>query len=371
MYCWCRSSPIPWRGAWRCCGCIRCRRRSWPANRPLLDRLFAGEFRDPADRAAGPGACRPHHRRRLSPRAGPFRGTAAGRIGIATTRTPSSSATSGTWRASMHWMCCPGCWRSLPREPARLFNLADLASPFGLSRPTIRDYVTLLERVFLLERLPPWHSNPPEPAGEDAQAALRRHGSRPAPCSAPPPPPSRPTGRCWDHFSRPSCFRSCGDRAAGHDVPHTFFHYRDKDRVECRRNHRTRPARARGGGEVRAGATGDRRGLSRPSQAEEHRWEAFRWGGVVALRRRDLRQLRGRVSTPCPCARYGEPRRGEEPRMPRRGGSVAASNTRPATLQPKPRTSNGVRGRGGRRGETTGRRRPSSPIGYEPGPRHA
>ncbi len=44
-------------------------------------------------------------------------------------------------------------------QTARLFNLADLASPFGLSRPTIRDYVTLLERVFLLERLPPWHGN--------------------------------------------------------------------------------------------------------------------------------------------------------------------------------------------------------------------
>jgi predicted AAA+ superfamily ATPase len=28
-----------------------------------------------------------------------------------------------------------------------------------LSRPTIRDYVTLLERVFLLEQLPPWHGN--------------------------------------------------------------------------------------------------------------------------------------------------------------------------------------------------------------------
>lgn len=42
---------------------------------------------------------------------------------------------------------------------AKLFNASDLAAPFQLSRPTIRDYVTLLERVFLLEVLPPWHSN--------------------------------------------------------------------------------------------------------------------------------------------------------------------------------------------------------------------
>jgi hypothetical protein len=44
-------------------------------------------------------------------------------------------------------------------QTARLLNVSDLASPFQLSRPTIRDYVTLLERVFLLELLPPWHSN--------------------------------------------------------------------------------------------------------------------------------------------------------------------------------------------------------------------
>jgi hypothetical protein len=40
-----------------------------------------------------------------------------------------------------------------------LLNVSDLASPFQLSRPTIREYVTLLERVFLLEELPPWHFN--------------------------------------------------------------------------------------------------------------------------------------------------------------------------------------------------------------------
>jgi predicted AAA+ superfamily ATPase len=44
-------------------------------------------------------------------------------------------------------------------QTARLFNVSDLASPFQLTRPTIRDYLTLLERVFLLELLPPWHSN--------------------------------------------------------------------------------------------------------------------------------------------------------------------------------------------------------------------
>lgn len=44
-------------------------------------------------------------------------------------------------------------------QSARLLNITDLAGPFHVSRPTIRDYVTLLERVFLLEELPSWHSN--------------------------------------------------------------------------------------------------------------------------------------------------------------------------------------------------------------------
>lgn len=42
---------------------------------------------------------------------------------------------------------------------ANLFNASDLSSPFHLSRTTIRDYLKLLEMIFLLERLPPWHSN--------------------------------------------------------------------------------------------------------------------------------------------------------------------------------------------------------------------
>jgi len=43
-------------------------------------------------------------------------------------------------------------------QSARLLNVSDLASPFQLARPTIRDYLTLLERLFLVDELPPWHT---------------------------------------------------------------------------------------------------------------------------------------------------------------------------------------------------------------------
>lgn len=44
-------------------------------------------------------------------------------------------------------------------QTARLLNVSDLAGPFQVSRPTIRDYVTLLERVFLIDEQPSWHTN--------------------------------------------------------------------------------------------------------------------------------------------------------------------------------------------------------------------
>jgi hypothetical protein len=42
---------------------------------------------------------------------------------------------------------------------AALVNVADLASPFEVTRQTIHDHITLPERVFLVERLPAWHAN--------------------------------------------------------------------------------------------------------------------------------------------------------------------------------------------------------------------
>ncbi len=50
-------------------------------------------------------------------------------------------------------------WAGASAQTARLFNLSALASPFQLSRLTIGDYIGLLERLFLIDRLPPWRGN--------------------------------------------------------------------------------------------------------------------------------------------------------------------------------------------------------------------
>ena len=44
-------------------------------------------------------------------------------------------------------------------QTGRLFNVSDLASPFSVSRPTIKEYITLLEQIFLVEQIQPWHTN--------------------------------------------------------------------------------------------------------------------------------------------------------------------------------------------------------------------
>jgi len=44
-------------------------------------------------------------------------------------------------------------------QTGRLFVATELAAPFSLSRPTIREYLALLEQLFLIEQLQPWHTN--------------------------------------------------------------------------------------------------------------------------------------------------------------------------------------------------------------------
>jgi predicted AAA+ superfamily ATPase len=44
-------------------------------------------------------------------------------------------------------------------QSAHLLNVAELAGPFQVSRPTIRDYLTLLKNIFLVDELQPWHTS--------------------------------------------------------------------------------------------------------------------------------------------------------------------------------------------------------------------
>ncbi|MGH8583784.1 MAG: ATP-binding protein [Gammaproteobacteria bacterium] len=116
-------------------------------------------------------------------------------------------------------------------QTARLLNVADLAAPFQLSRPTIRDYVTLLERVFLLEMVPPWHSNrlsrlvkTPKLHLGDSGLACALLGVDAASLAA-----DRPLlGQLLETF----VFQELRRQASWRDEPIGFFHFRDKDGAE-------------------------------------------------------------------------------------------------------------------------------------------
>ena len=163
-------------------------------------------------------------------------------------------------------------------QTAQLFNLSDLASPFRISRPTIGDYVELLERLFLVERCPPWHSNL---LGRLVKTPKLHIGDTGLGCAllgvdAESLDKDRSLlGRYLETF----VYQELKRQASWHDAPMSFFHYRDKDRVEVDIVIE-RGVRAVAGVEVKASSTvttSDFRGLRKLSRATGERFAA----GVV------------------------------------------------------------------------------------------
>lgn len=158
-------------------------------------------------------------------------------------------------------------------QTARLFNLADLAAPFQLARPTIGHYIALLERLFLLERLPPWHSNrlrrliksPKLHIGDTGLAAtLLRAGIADLMADR------ALLGQLLETF----VFQELRRQASWRDETVSFFHFRDKDGAEVDMV-LERGARAVAGVEVKASGTvtkADFRGLSRLARAAGERF---------------------------------------------------------------------------------------------------
>ena len=116
-------------------------------------------------------------------------------------------------------------------QTAQLFNLSDLASHFELTRPAIDTYVTLLERLFLLERLPAWHSNRvkrivkrPKLHLVDAGICAALLGADTSTLAA-----NRPLlGQLLETF----VYQEVRRQASWCDQPAEFFHFRNKDGAE-------------------------------------------------------------------------------------------------------------------------------------------
>lgn len=116
-------------------------------------------------------------------------------------------------------------------QTAGLFNVNALASHFQLTRPTIRSYLTLLEHLFLLERLPSWQGNGASRLVKTSKLHLsdtglacallgagaeEMHGDR------------RLLGQLLETF----VFQELKRQADWRAEPPQLFHFRDRDGVE-------------------------------------------------------------------------------------------------------------------------------------------
>jgi predicted AAA+ superfamily ATPase len=156
---------------------------------------------------------------------------------------------------------------------AQLINFSELAGPFQLTRQTTHDHVALLEGVFLLQRLPPWHRSrmsrlvktPKLHIGDTGVAcALLGLGA----------------GDLWrDRATFGSLLETfvlqeLQRQASGRHDPLTFFHFRDRDGYEVDIVIE-RGAHALAGIEVKAAASvteADFRGLRKLREAAGQRF---------------------------------------------------------------------------------------------------
>lgn len=116
-------------------------------------------------------------------------------------------------------------------QTAQLLNINDLSSSFQISRNTVESYLALLAKMFLLERVPAWHSNrkkrlvktPKLHLGDAGVACTLLNLNAVALASD----PAR-----FGHILETFVFQELRRLASAHPSPHGFFHYREKDGSE-------------------------------------------------------------------------------------------------------------------------------------------
>ncbi len=116
-------------------------------------------------------------------------------------------------------------------QTACLSNVSELAAPFQISRSTIREYITLLSRIFLLEELPPRHSNRKKRLIKTPELHLGNTGLA---CAL----LGMDTEMLWQdralfgHLLETFIHQYLKRHASWHDDTITFSHFRSKDKVE-------------------------------------------------------------------------------------------------------------------------------------------
>ena len=151
----------------------------------------------------------------------------------------------------------------LALRSAQLLNVSNLARDLGLHRETVEHYLTVLERLFLVRRLPAWHRNRAKRLVKSPKVHLLDSGLAATLADL--------TAGDWldardrmGHLLESFVVQQLIAQAAWTDPDLRFWHYRDKDRIEV--DVVISRGRKVWGVEVKAAGTlssGDGRGLAR------------------------------------------------------------------------------------------------------------
>ena len=119
----------------------------------------------------------------------------------------------------------------LALRSAQLFNASNLANDLGVHRETVEHYVTVLERLFLVRRLPAWHRNTAKRLIRSPKVHLLDSGLAATLADL--------TVADWlnnrdrmGNLLESFVVQQLSAQAAWTDPDLRFWHYRDKDRVE-------------------------------------------------------------------------------------------------------------------------------------------
>ena len=112
---------------------------------------------------------------------------------------------------------------------AQLLSVNGLASSFQLNRLTIRSYLILLEKMFLLEKVPAWHSNhtkrlvktPKIHLGDTGIACALLNLNKAA---------LTENRALFGHVLETFVLQELKRQASAHTQRHTFYHFRNRDR---------------------------------------------------------------------------------------------------------------------------------------------
>ncbi len=119
----------------------------------------------------------------------------------------------------------------LAHQTASLLNTSSLANDIGLDRQTVERYLFLLERLFLIRRLPPWHRNAAKRLIKTPKIHLVDSGLAASLSNVAASDWLTQRGK-FGHLLESFVLQQLIAQAGWTDPDLRFWHYRDKDQVE-------------------------------------------------------------------------------------------------------------------------------------------